>query len=105
MTTTSFLRTVLLLWGDHWQPPLDELLQRHGHHYSRQQFRNWKNGDRRVPEYVEKILLDEMKAHLALTSGAGGFPGDGSGTIRCGKKAITKPKTKCTKKARRKAVP
>jgi len=38
---------------------------KHGHRYSRQQFRNCKNGDRRVPEYIEKILMDEKKARNA----------------------------------------
>ncbi len=44
---------------------------KHGHRYSRQQFRNCKNGDRRVPEYIEKILMDEKKARNA----AGYYPG------------------------------
>jgi hypothetical protein len=46
---------------------------KHGHLYSRQQFRNCKNGDRRVPEhgdrwvpeYIEKILMNEKKARNA----------------------------------------
>jgi hypothetical protein len=62
MTPTAFLRTVFFLWGDHWQKPCLELLARHGFRYSRQQLRNWKNGDRRVPEYIEEILMDEKKA-------------------------------------------
>ncbi len=38
---------------------------KHGNRYSRQQFRNCKNGDRSVPEYIEKILMDEKKARNA----------------------------------------
>jgi hypothetical protein len=34
---------------------------------SRQQLRNWKNGDRRVPEYIEMILLDEKKARKSAS--------------------------------------
>ena len=41
---------------------------KHGHRYSRQQFRNCKNGDRRVPEYIEKILMDEKKAGMRLAN-------------------------------------
>ena len=62
----AFLRTVLDLYGDHWQQPLDVLLAKHGHRHSHQQFRNWKNGERRVPEYIQKILMDDRKARKAI---------------------------------------
>ena len=51
-----------MLWGDHWQQPCLVLLAHHGHRYSRQQLYNWKTGKRRVPEYIEKILIDEKRA-------------------------------------------
>jgi hypothetical protein len=31
MTPAVFLRTVLSLYGDHWQPPLLDLLAKQGH--------------------------------------------------------------------------
>ena len=67
MTHAVFLRAVLALWGDHWQQPLDDLLKQHGHTYSRQQLRNWKNGDRRVPEQIELILTNERKARKSAS--------------------------------------
>jgi len=53
------MKLVVALWGDHWQKLCQALLARHGHRYSRQQLWNWKAGKRKVPEHVEKILLDE----------------------------------------------
>lgn len=61
MTPSRFLHTVMLLFGDHWQKPLAELLARHGHHYTRQSFWNWKTGKRRVPEAVKEVLKNERK--------------------------------------------
>lgn len=57
-----FIRTVLLLWGDHWQKPCLAFLAKHGHHYTRQTLWNWKTGKRRVPEHVEELLENERKA-------------------------------------------
>jgi hypothetical protein len=34
----------------------------YGHQYSRQQLWNWKKGNRRVPEHVERILLAQKSA-------------------------------------------
>jgi hypothetical protein len=62
MITAAFLRTVMMLWGDHWQKPCLELLARHGHRYSRQQLWNWKTGNSPVPEHVELILAEERRA-------------------------------------------
>jgi hypothetical protein len=62
MTPAAFLRTVLTLWGDHWQQPCQALLAKHGHRYSRQQLWNWKTGNRRVPEHVELILERAQEA-------------------------------------------
>lgn len=62
MTPAAFLRTALMLWGDHWQQPCLQLLARHGHRYSRQQLWNFKTGNWRVPEHVELILEGERKA-------------------------------------------
>jgi hypothetical protein len=68
MTPASFIRTVLILWGDHWQQPCRDLLAEHDHRYSRQQLWNWKTGNRRVPEHVELILLKERKARKVVSS-------------------------------------
>jgi hypothetical protein len=68
LTPAAFLRTVLALWGDHWQQPCLELLARHGYNYTRQQLWNFKTGNRRVPEHVEKILLDEKRARKTVAS-------------------------------------
>jgi hypothetical protein len=62
MTNAVFLKLVVAIWGDHWQKPCLELLARHGHRLTRQTLWNWKAGKTLVPEYVEKILMDEMKA-------------------------------------------
>jgi hypothetical protein len=62
VTPTAFLRTVLSLWGDHWQQPCIAYLAQHGHRYSRQQLWNWKTGNSPVPESVELILANEKKA-------------------------------------------
>jgi hypothetical protein len=62
MTHSAFLRTVLALWGDHWQQPCLELFASHGFHYTRKTLRNYRDGKRRVPEYIEIILLDEKRA-------------------------------------------
>jgi hypothetical protein len=62
MTPAAFLRTVLGLWGDHWQQPCLALLAEHGYHLTRQTFWNWKNGKTPVPEFVEAILVEERKA-------------------------------------------
>jgi hypothetical protein len=62
VTPAAFLRTVVILWGDHWQKPCRELLARHGHRYSRQQLWNWKTGNSPVSKHVELILADERRA-------------------------------------------
>jgi hypothetical protein len=62
MTPAAFLRTVLPLWGDHWQQPCLALLAQHGHHPTRQTLWNWKTGKTPVPEHVEVILVTERKA-------------------------------------------
>jgi hypothetical protein len=36
MTPATFLRIVLMLWGDHWIQPCQALLAQHGHHPTRQ---------------------------------------------------------------------
>jgi hypothetical protein len=59
MTSAQFLRAVLLLYGDHWQPALADLLARHGITYTRQSFWNWKRGRTPVPAKVEAILKAE----------------------------------------------
>lgn len=51
-----FLRTVLTLWGDHWQQPCLAFLAEHGYQYSRKTLWAYKTGNRRVPEHVEKLL-------------------------------------------------
>ena len=40
---------------------------KHGHRYSRQQFRNCKNGDRRVPEYITPARKFRILAHTNPT--------------------------------------
>jgi hypothetical protein len=67
MTPAAFLRTVLALWGDHWQKPCLELLAQHGHHLTRQTLWNWKTGKSPVPEYIEKILLEEKRARKSAS--------------------------------------
>lgn len=58
MTPARFLRTVLLVWGDHWQQPCLAYLASHGHQYSRQQLWNWKTGKRRVPGHIADLLKE-----------------------------------------------
>jgi hypothetical protein len=67
MTPASFLRTVLFLWGDHWQQPCLQLLAKHGHHLTRQTLWNWKTGKTTVPEYVDVILAKERKARKSAS--------------------------------------
>jgi hypothetical protein len=61
MTNSAFLRTVLALWGDHWQQRCQALLAEHGKTISRQQLYNYKAGKTPVPEYVKLILEEERK--------------------------------------------
>jgi hypothetical protein len=70
MTPAAFLRTVLALWGDHWQQPCLELLANHGHHPTRQTLWNWKTGNSPVPEYIEKILMDGKREKLSGRNGS-----------------------------------
>lgn len=62
MTSSPFLRTILLLYGDHWQKPLRALLASHGHRYSRQTLYNWKTGKHAVPKHVAELLESQRKA-------------------------------------------
>jgi hypothetical protein len=70
MTPATFLRTVMSLWGDHWQQPCLQLLAQHGHRYSRQQLWNWKTGNRTVPEDVGLILERELEKKVSQKSWA-----------------------------------
>jgi hypothetical protein len=49
------------LWGDHWIQPCQAFLAEHGKTISRQQLYNYKTGKTPLPEYVEKLLVDEQK--------------------------------------------
>jgi hypothetical protein len=68
MTPARFLRTVVLLWGDHWIKPCQSLLSKHGHSYSRQQLWNFKKGNSPVPEHVEVLLERQWKSRQRLTT-------------------------------------
>lgn len=59
MTNAQFLRTVMLLYGDHWQKPFAALLAQHGFTYTRQTFWNWKKGNTPVPSQVAGVLEAE----------------------------------------------
>jgi hypothetical protein len=61
MTPSRFLRTVLSLWGDHWQQPCLAFLAEHGYRYSRKTLWCWKTGNRRIPEHVEALLEQKRK--------------------------------------------
>lgn len=67
MTSTAFLRTVFLIWGDHWQRPCLALLAEHGHRLTRQTLYNWKTGNSPVPEFVEVILEGERSARKSAS--------------------------------------
>jgi hypothetical protein len=69
MTPANLLRTVLMLWGDHWQQPCRELLAQHGHRYGRQQLWNWKTGNSPVSEHVELILFNEKNGLANVQNG------------------------------------
>ncbi|MFO0892066.1 MAG: hypothetical protein U0790_23380 [Isosphaeraceae bacterium] len=69
MTAAFLLRTVLMLWGDHWQQPCLALLAKHGHRYTRQTLWNWKTGKTPVPEFIEVILTGEAKEGVPKTGG------------------------------------
>jgi hypothetical protein len=57
MTPVAFLRTVVSLWGCHWQQPCLQLLAEHGHHPTQQLRWNWTTGKTPVwrVDFVEEV--------------------------------------------------
>ena len=62
LTPARFLRTVLLLWGDHWQQPCVAFLASNGHQYSRKTLWAYKTGNRRIPQHVADLLAERKAA-------------------------------------------
>jgi hypothetical protein len=69
MTSDSFYKLVLALWGEDWRPRLLALLAEHGHSYSRQSLWNWRKDKAPVPEPVAVILNQEAERRGVVLSG------------------------------------